>query len=361
METSKHFFLSEEVLKELRDSKAVVGLIDADIPAYSVAFSCENEVSWNHVERTHDAWMHKQIRAVGASHYIGFLTNGGLNYRLDVATTLPYKGNRAGSVRPKWFGKSREYLQTGWKCQVMQGIEADDALTIAQQYFLDKGIKSVIISLDKDLLQQEGWHYNWNSGILQEISFERGQRYLWEQVITGDLGTDNIPGISDSATMWTPNVGDRYPVYESYLKVPTDPKMTAKGVPSTRKLSHSRFTHYETYENSKQIKALRDMSYGPSMAKEMLKDLDHTEYPAVVLDEYIHAYWVQGELEGYEDPAVKGEERMAECFALVYMLRRVEEIPNDAVIDFTPHHVGHVEFNEFEDDEDALDEFDDDF
>lgn len=358
---SNHIFLPESTLKDLRDSKAVIALIDADIPAYSVAFSCEKEASWSHVERTHDAFMRKQIVACEATHYMGFLTNGGLNFRLDVATTRPYKGNRAGADKPKWFSKSREYLQNVWKCQVMQGIEADDALTIVQQYFHNNGIKSVIVSLDKDLLQQRGWHYNWNSGILREVSYERGQRYLWEQVITGDLGTDNIPGLSDAAVMWTPVVGDRYPVFESYQRVPTVPKLTKAGKPSTRKLSHARFVGYEHYTEAQQIKPLGDMLYGKTKAKEMLEGLDHSEYPEVVLEAYISSYWEQGELEGYEDPAQKGIERMEECFALVYMLRTVEEIPNDAVIDFTPHRVGHIEFNEFEEDEDELADFDDEF
>jgi hypothetical protein len=358
-----HTFLDEKTLRDLRESNAVVALIDADIPAYSVSFTCEKEASWNHVERTHDAFMRKQILACEASHYIGFLTNGGLNYRLEVAKTRPYKGNRAGAERPKWFPKSREYLQNGWKCQVMQGIEADDALTIAQAYFRSHGIKSVICSLDKDLLQEPGWHWNWNSGILQEVSYERAQRYLWEQVITGDLGTDNIPGISDSADLWTPVLGDKYPVHETYLKIPKEPKITASGKPSTRKMAHTKFSHYEYYTDSKQIKASADFLYGKTRAKEMLAGLHHTEYPAVVLEEYISAYWEQGELEGYEDPAQKGIERMEECFALVYMLRTVEEIPNDATIDFTPHPVGSIEFNEFEEDEDddSLADFNDDY
>lgn len=357
-----HIFLTEEELQKLRDENACVVLMDADIPAYSVAFSCERESSWSHVERTHDAFLHKVIKACDGTHFLGFMTNGGLNYRLDVATTRPYKGNRAGQEKPKWFTKSREYLQTGWKCQVMQGIEADDALTIAQAYFRSHGIKSVIASLDKDLLQEPGWHYNWNSGMLREVSYERGQRYLWEQVITGDLSTDNIPGLSDSAVMWTPVVGDRYPVHETYQRIPTDPKLTAKGVPSTRKMSHTRFVGYEHFENTKQIKPSSDMCYGATVAHDMLEGHHHTEYPQIVLEAYVGAYWEQGELEGYEDPADKGKERMQECFTLVYMLRDVREIPNGATINFTPQPVGYIEFNEFEEDEDdSLADFDDQF
>lgn len=354
-----HTFLTAEQIEELKQADAVVALIDADIPSYSVAFSTEREASWSLVERTLDNWMYDKIKAVGGTHYIGFLTNGGKNYRLTDAVTREYKGNRAGSERPKWYTKLREYMQTGWKCQVMQGIEADDALTIVQQYLMDNGIKSVICSLDKDLRQQPGWHYNWNSGILDYIDYDKGELNLWKQVITGDLGTDNIPGLSESA--WSPVVGSKIPVYESYMKVPSEPKLLASGKPSQREMSHARFSHWETLDDPKQCKPLKDNLYGPTRAAEILEGVAVADYPAVVLKEYVDAYLVDGEIEGYEDPTEKGIERFNEVFTLIYMLRYVDEIPNEAVIDFQPHRVGYIEFNEFEEDEDALADFDDDF
>lgn len=354
-----HTLLTPELIQELKEKNAVVALIDADIPSYSVAFRCEREVSWSLVERTLDNWMRDKISKVEATHYLGFLTNGGKNYRIKDAVTRPYKGNRAGSERPKWYGKLREYMQTGWKCQVMQGIEADDALTIVQQYLMDHGIKSIICSLDKDLRQQPGWHYNWDSGVLDYIDYDKGELNLWKQVITGDLGTDNIPGLSEFG--WSPKIGSKVPVFESYMKVPNETKMLASGKPSSRKMAHAKFSHWETLDDIKQCKPLKDHTYGPTRAAEMLEGVAVEDYPAVVLKGYVDFHWVDGEIEGLEDPAEFGIRRFNEVFRLIYMLRYIHEIPNEAVIDFRPHEVGHIEFNEFEDDGDDLADFNDDF
>lgn len=362
MSLGQHTFLSTELLAELKEKNAVVALIDADIPAYSVAFKCEDVISWHLVEKEVDNFMSARCREVNATHYIPFLTNGGLNYRLQVAVTVPYKGNRAGSERPKWYTKIREYLQTNWGAQVMNGIEADDALAIAQTYFNKQGIKCYLCSLDKDLDQSDGDHANWKRPEkLYHISKEESQRKLWRQVITGDMGTDNIPGLSHAAPK--PEPGFRQPVFEYYMKVPTEPKILKSGKPSTRKMQHVRLVGWETVDDPKAIKPSADFTFGKTAAKELLPDsMPVDDMPAVVLGAYIDAYWDEGETLGYEDPAQRGIERFEEVFALIYMLRTVEEIPNDAVIDFTPREFQFRFLDEFEEDEsDALADFDDDF
>jgi hypothetical protein len=357
--SSGHTFLTTEQLTELKKKNAVISLIDADIPAYSVAFKCENILSWSLVEKQVDNFMRDKIQKSGGTHVIGFLTNGGKNYRLDDAVTYQYKGNRAGADRPKWYTKIREYLQTAWRCQVMQGIEADDALAIAHKYFRDNGIKSVLCSLDKDLRQSPGWHYNWNRELLDYVDDDKAEGYLWQQVITGDLGTDNIPGLSEAA--WKPEPGFKTPVFETYMKTPNEPKMLKSGKPSERTMAHVRLIGWETITDPKQIKPLTDSLYGKERAKDMLNGVAVEDYATVVLNEYVDAYWMDGELKGYEDPSERGIERFNEVFRLVYMLRTVDEIPNDAVIDFTPQDASYQIFNEFEDDEDALADFDDEF
>lgn len=354
-----HTFLTEEQIKNLQESNAVIALIDADIPAYSVAFMCEDTLSWHLVEKEVDNFMSARCREVGATHFISLLTNGALNYRNTVATTVPYKGNRAGKDKPKWFTKVREYLCKSWSGQVMMGIEADDALTIAQTYFEELGIECVLCSLDKDLDQNEGNHYNWKHKEHYHIDYEQGQRLLWRQVITGDMGTDNIPGLSQAASVPAP--GFRSPIYESYMKVPTEPKILASGKPSTRKMAHAKFVGYEIIDDPKRIKPLSEFLYGKTKAKEMLPDDMPVEgMSAVVLEAYISAYWEEGEFLEYEDPSQRGIERFEEVFALIYMLRTVDEIPNDAVISFVPTEFQYRYLDEFnEDDSDALDDFDD--
>lgn len=116
-----------------------------------------------------------------------FLSQGKC-FRDAIATIKEYKGNRKDEDKPTHYQAIRDYLVEHWGAHIVSSIEADDALALAQDE------DSVIVSLDKDLLQVHGKHYNWvkNEKIL--ITPDVGLRKLWMQVLTGD-GTDNIPGI----------------------------------------------------------------------------------------------------------------------------------------------------------------------
>jgi hypothetical protein len=52
-----------------------------------------------------------------------------------------------------------------------------------------------IVSIDKDLLQIPGMHFNFVRGTLYLINELDGLRCFYRQILTGDLPTDNIPGI----------------------------------------------------------------------------------------------------------------------------------------------------------------------
>ena len=125
--------------------------------------------------------------AVRPGDYQIFLTGKG-NFRHDVATIQKYKGNRDKSRKPRWYNEAREYLIKYYNAKVCDGVEADDELAKAQSS------NTIICSIDKDLLQVPGLHYNWVKDEKYEVSPQEGTRRLWEQVLTGDA-TDNIPGI----------------------------------------------------------------------------------------------------------------------------------------------------------------------
>lgn len=361
-----HTFLTAEQLTELKKNGAKIALVDADVICYAVGFSCEKESSWALVEKTVDNMMRKIINGAGCNYLIGFLTNGALNYRIEAAKTVQYKGNRTGKERPKWYKRIKEYLISSWHCQVMHGIEADDALAIAQKYFNDNEVENVLCTIDKDLDQSPGHHYNWNSGISYFIDEEKGDYLLWRQVITGDMGTDNIPGLSQAA--WMAPVGHRRPIFEDYLKVPNEPKMTKKG-PSERKYIHCTLVGYETIDDPAKIAAPSDQTFGKVAAEEILKGVPRDKLAEVVLNAYVDEYYADDMvdftadngvmIESEEHPTYRGEQRFNEVFKLIYMLRTVDEIPNDAVIDFTPQCAVEQTFNDFdEEEEDVLAEFD---
>ena len=358
---SGHIFLTEEQIAELKAEEASILMMDADIPCYSVGFSCEKETSWFMVQKTVDNFMMKAIRECNTTHVLGFMTDGAANYRNEDAKTFAYKGNRMGMEKPKWYKKIRSYLETHWLCQIMVGIEADDALAIAQEYFNSLGIHNVMATLDKDLDQVVGWKYNWKDEkkALYYVDEAAAHRALWKQVITGDVGTDNIPGLSHSA--WKPNRATMVPVFETEMRVPREPKILKNGKPSTRKMAHAKRVGYVEVAARHQ-RALQEDTYGDVTAYALLDSWDPEDYPEKIANEYAHAYYEEGLIQGYEDPLDYCLARYEEVFTLVYMLRDVSQIPNGATISFVPSKTELVELSEFdnEDEFDALADFDDD-
>src|SRR3990167_11351680 len=71
------------------------------------------------------------LAQTGVSDYIGYLTGDG-NFREKVATIQPYKGNRDKDAKPFWYKEIRKYLIDRYKAVVVDGMEADDAIGIAQ-------------------------------------------------------------------------------------------------------------------------------------------------------------------------------------------------------------------------------------
>ncbi len=128
--------------------------------------------------------------------------SGDTNFRDAIAVTRPYKGNRDPSHKPHWFKDIREHLIRRWGAEVVEGIEADDAIATAQMKQLhipehdgDTGYaNSVICTIDKDLDQIPGWHYNFVTKERYWVSDEEGIRNFYMQLLTGDR-VDNIQGV----------------------------------------------------------------------------------------------------------------------------------------------------------------------
>ena len=126
---------------------------------------------------------------VDCSEWNTYLT-GSSNYRHDYAVTAPYKGNRKGE-KPTHHGLLREYLQYAWNGDVYEGIEADDAIAISAT---ELGDDSVIVSLDKDFDQVQGWHYNFVKKEKYYITADEGLYNFYCQFLVGDR-IDNIVGV----------------------------------------------------------------------------------------------------------------------------------------------------------------------
>jgi hypothetical protein len=146
----------------------------------------------------------RMLEETGQPTYHVALSHGEC-FRHKEATMKKYKGNRDDMVKPAHYAAVREYLVKHWGAVVYEELEADDVLALMQEQGNgDDPLygSTVIASIDKDLLQVPGKHFNWVTAFDEEkddngkiyVSNEVGMRRLYRQVLSGD-STDNIPGI----------------------------------------------------------------------------------------------------------------------------------------------------------------------
>ena len=159
-------------------------LLDGDIYAFRVACTTENDNESIAVYRVNEM-IENTLAEVEASEYKLFLTSPD-NFRKHVYPE--YKANRT-ATKPKHLQFLKDYLIESWQGQVAERMEADDYLGINQHE------SSIICSIDKDLLQVPGKHYNFVKKEFYEVDEETGFRNFYTQLLTGDT-SDNIKGIA---------------------------------------------------------------------------------------------------------------------------------------------------------------------
>jgi len=180
--------------KELNEWVKAVGLADDE---YKAAKDIEvGPVS--HALSNAKQLIERILLRTGADEYQLYLTGKG-NYREEIATILPYKGNRDSSHKPHHYDSIIRYLTENWGAITVEGIEADDAMSTAQMSGVyNRGFKrypdTCIATIDKDLDMVPGNHYNWNKDVLYFVDEETAMTWFYAQLIMGDA-TDNIQGI----------------------------------------------------------------------------------------------------------------------------------------------------------------------
>lgn len=179
-------------------------LLDADLIIYRAGFAVETKVvseqdGWtttsfevepleNSIQIVKDT-MEFILFELGTNEYEVYLS-GDTNFRKDLATVKPYKGNRKNIRHPVHLAGLREYLIENHSAIVADNQEADDLLGIR---LTELGEEGVLCSIDKDLLMVPGKHYNWIKGKKKIVSEKEGTFNFYKQLLTGDA-TDNIPG-----------------------------------------------------------------------------------------------------------------------------------------------------------------------
>lgn len=114
------------------------------------------------------------VDKTGAFEYSGYVSGKG-NFRKDICTLLPYKGNRDNMIVPKYRDEVSEYLVKYHNAKVTNGIEPDDAVCTAM-YSAIKNKEPLICAInEKDYYGCDGnwWHYD-----LEKLVKVRGFGYL---------------------------------------------------------------------------------------------------------------------------------------------------------------------------------------
>lgn len=100
-----------------------------------------------------------------------------------------YKANRK-APRPVHYEALREFLVNDYGASISTIIEADDAIGI--DCAADNS--TVVVSIDKDLLQLPGLNYNFVKEKFTEVNQHSGLRSFYKQLLMGDKA-DNIKGV----------------------------------------------------------------------------------------------------------------------------------------------------------------------
>jgi 5'-3' exonuclease len=168
----------------------MIAIIDSDIVAYRCAASAENEVTEDIAIWRVDDLMHRILHDVGATQYESYLS-GKENFRKLIDPS--YKANRT-QPRPRWLELCREHLVIKWTSRIGDSIEADDLIGIAQSSYFEYGVASIVCSLDKDLKQLPGKHYNFVKNEFDFVTPLDGLKSFYRSLIIGDVA-DNVVGI----------------------------------------------------------------------------------------------------------------------------------------------------------------------
>ena len=169
----------------------MIALIDADVVAYRIAFGCQDEPEKVAIAKVSEFLEELVFTYTDVDDCEGYLT-GKQNYRFDIAKTAPYKGTRVAE-KPKHLGIIRQYMIDAWAFSVQEYQEADDAIGI-RAYSLGEE-DYVICSIDKDLDNIRGKHYNFVKNEHYNITEEVAIKNFYRQVLTGDR-VDNVPGLA---------------------------------------------------------------------------------------------------------------------------------------------------------------------
>lgn len=168
------------------------GLIDGDILVYRIGYSTEDVPERLAAFRLRD-YFNEILESLMLSDYQTFITSADKsNYRFAIDNS--YKANRK-QPKPVHYDFLRscilESYSSLFRSSMSVGKEADDSIGIIAS---QSPTKYCIITVDKDLNQIPGWHYNFVKKKKYYVSKLGGTKFFYKQLLMGD-SADNIQGI----------------------------------------------------------------------------------------------------------------------------------------------------------------------
>ena len=115
--------------------------------------------------------------------------SGPRNFRYAVLES--YKWNRKNLEKPVLFNTIKAHLWKNYVVLMQDILEGDDLMGIMST---EARGKYIICSIDKDMMQIPGRHYNWNSQRRTMQTVAAANHFFYRQILTGDPG-DGYTGI----------------------------------------------------------------------------------------------------------------------------------------------------------------------
>jgi len=181
-------------------AKQTTALIDGDLLLYRFGHRGQEVIKWDEETTTTivqeagtvieemEAFAQEIMRATSCTRLL-YCLSGPKPFRYEILPS--YKHNRQGVEKPVLYTVLKDHLlELGAK--VVDGLEADDILGIISTR--GKFGQYTICSIDKDLEQIPGRHFNWNRDSMPRIVMAReADRKFYMQCLTGDP-TDGFSG-----------------------------------------------------------------------------------------------------------------------------------------------------------------------
>jgi DNA polymerase-1 len=175
-------------------------LVDGDLLLYRFGFRGERTVTWE--DGVVSKWAVESaaisdlaafiagIQSKTHSNQVVVCLSGERCFRYNILSS--YKHNRKNHAKPELYQKLKDYIKAHYTCKEYPHLEADDCLGILATYNMQAD--TIIASIDKDLQQIPGKHFNWNKDSnFRVITTKEADFFFYLQILVGD-STDGYTG-----------------------------------------------------------------------------------------------------------------------------------------------------------------------